>query len=153
MSNNPGKDKLDAYEQAIEDALPETLEAVTVERKMELAKVANDTLDVLKAVRTNIRLQAADMELLKKKADEEGLGYQTLIGQIIHLYVTDQLLRLSEFKKMRGGFKAASSIGTFTSRRRDAAAFSKKAGKRKSSFPAAEIKGPRFSSKRTKNVG
>ena len=37
--------------------------------------------------RINIRISSRDLELLQRKAVEEGLPYQTLISSILHKYV------------------------------------------------------------------
>jgi predicted DNA binding CopG/RHH family protein len=41
-----------------------------------------------KDARINIRLSNADLEMLKRKAAEEGLPYQSLIASILHKYVS-----------------------------------------------------------------
>ncbi|MFN0101856.1 MAG: hypothetical protein ACKV2U_07175 [Bryobacteraceae bacterium] len=41
-----------------------------------------------KDVRINVRLSTADLEMLKRRAAEEGLPYQTLIASILHKYVS-----------------------------------------------------------------
>lgn len=41
-----------------------------------------------KDARINIRLSAADLEMLKRRATEEGLPYQSLIASILHKYVS-----------------------------------------------------------------
>jgi predicted DNA binding CopG/RHH family protein len=41
-----------------------------------------------KDARINIRLSTADLELLKQRAVEEGLPYQSLIASILHKYVS-----------------------------------------------------------------
>lgn len=41
-----------------------------------------------KDARVNIRLSTADLEMLKRRAAEEGLPYQSLIASILHKYVT-----------------------------------------------------------------
>ena len=38
--------------------------------------------------RINIRLSTADLEMLKQRAAEEGLPYQSLITSILHKYVS-----------------------------------------------------------------
>jgi len=40
-----------------------------------------------KDARINIRLSLADLEMLKRRAVEEGLPYQTLIASVLHKYV------------------------------------------------------------------
>ncbi|MDH5668362.1 MAG: hypothetical protein OEY86_10155 [Nitrospira sp.] len=41
-----------------------------------------------KDARINIRLSTADLEMLKRRAAEEGLPYQSLITSILHKYVS-----------------------------------------------------------------
>ncbi len=41
-----------------------------------------------KDARINIRLSTADLEMLKRRAAEEGLPYQSLIASILHKYVS-----------------------------------------------------------------
>jgi predicted DNA binding CopG/RHH family protein len=40
-----------------------------------------------KDARINIRLSSADLEMLKTRAAEEGLAYQSLIASVLHKYV------------------------------------------------------------------
>jgi predicted DNA binding CopG/RHH family protein len=42
-----------------------------------------------KDARVNIRLSSADLEMLKRRAAEEGLPYQSLIASILHKYVSN----------------------------------------------------------------
>ena len=49
-------------------------------------RAARDYL--LKNKRINIRLSTPDLYLLKRKAAEEGMPYQTLISSVLHKYVT-----------------------------------------------------------------
>ena len=41
-----------------------------------------------KDARINIRLSTADLEMLKRRAAEEGLPYQSLIASVLHKYVS-----------------------------------------------------------------
>ena len=43
-----------------------------------------------KDARINIRLSSADLEMLKRRAAEEGLPYQSLIASVLHKYVSGQ---------------------------------------------------------------
>jgi predicted DNA binding CopG/RHH family protein len=40
-----------------------------------------------KDARINIRLASADLEMLKRRAAQEGLPYQSLIASVLHKYV------------------------------------------------------------------
>lgn len=53
--------------------------------KSELMKAARRT--TLKNKRINIRLSEKDIALLKLRAIEEGIPYQTLISSILHKYI------------------------------------------------------------------
>ncbi len=44
-----------------------------------------------KNARINIRLSEPDLNLLKRKAVEEGMPYQTLIASVLHKFVTGRL--------------------------------------------------------------
>jgi predicted DNA binding CopG/RHH family protein len=46
-----------------------------------------------KDARINIRLSTADLEMLKRRAAEEGLPYQSLISSILHKYVSGRAPR------------------------------------------------------------
>jgi len=45
-----------------------------------------------KDARINIRLSAADLEMLKRCAVEEGLPYQSLIASVLHKYVSGSVV-------------------------------------------------------------
>ncbi len=45
-----------------------------------------------KEARVNLRLKADDVEKIRRKAEREGIPYQTLIGSVLHKYATDQLI-------------------------------------------------------------
>jgi predicted DNA binding CopG/RHH family protein len=44
-----------------------------------------------KDARVNIRLSTADLQMLKRRAAEEGLPHQTLIASVLHKYVSGSL--------------------------------------------------------------
>lgn len=44
-----------------------------------------------KDARINIRLSTADLMMLKRRAAEEGMPYQTLVASILHKYVSGRL--------------------------------------------------------------
>lgn len=48
----------------------------------------------------NMRVPSADLEALKHLADKKGTGYQTLLGMIIHQYVTGALVDIDEARKI-----------------------------------------------------
>jgi predicted DNA binding CopG/RHH family protein len=40
----------------------------------------------------NIRIREHDLALIKQRAEEEGVPYQTLISSVLHKYVSERLL-------------------------------------------------------------
>ena len=49
--------------------------------------------------RVNIRISSKDLEAIQKRALEEGLPYQTLIGSLIHKYVSGRLVEKESLRK------------------------------------------------------
>jgi predicted DNA binding CopG/RHH family protein len=47
----------------------------------------------------NIRLSEDDLEQLKRRSQQEGLPYQTLIASVLHKYVTDRLVDEDAIRK------------------------------------------------------
>ena len=45
-----------------------------------------------KDMRVNIRISKKDLEALQKRALEEGIPYQTLMGSVLHKYVDGRLV-------------------------------------------------------------
>jgi predicted DNA binding CopG/RHH family protein len=98
---DPSNVKLDDYEQSIDLAIDyKKMKKPTPERQKELKMAASATLKALKDTRANIRINGNDMLVLRQKAQEAGLPYQTFIAHIMHLYLTNQLVNLNEVKKM-----------------------------------------------------
>lgn len=98
---DPKNVKLNAYEQKIEDGLDyKKLKKPSPSRDKELRYAANETLKLLKDTRANVRMNGEDMLVLRQKASEAGLPYQTFIAHVMHLYLTDKLVSVNEVKKM-----------------------------------------------------
>lgn len=57
------------------------------DQKAQLEQLARNTL-VKKRKRNSISVPERDLMLLKKRAEKEGMPYQTLINSILHKYVT-----------------------------------------------------------------
>ena len=49
-----------------------------------------------KDTRINIRLAGSDLKILKTKALEEGVPYQTLVSSVLHKYAKEKLVELNE---------------------------------------------------------
>jgi predicted DNA binding CopG/RHH family protein len=82
------KQKLDDYEKEIERDISQ-FRPVSVQKK-ELIEGIIDKANAKKSI--SLRLKANDLELLKHRAESEGLPYQTLLSSIVHKFVSDQLV-------------------------------------------------------------
>ncbi len=87
--------KLDDLEQQIEDEAHRYVPIVGEER----ARVERVLEKSRKTRSINIRISEHDLETVKRKAEREGLPYQTLISSILHKYVNDQLVDEREITK------------------------------------------------------
>jgi predicted DNA binding CopG/RHH family protein len=83
-------------EREIEEHADE-LESVTSEERAEVESIIEHAR---KNRPVNLRMSEIDLELIKKRAETEGLPYQTLINRIIHKYVTDQMVDREELRKV-----------------------------------------------------
>ncbi len=82
------KSKLDNYEKEIEKNISQ-FSPVGDQKKV----LIEDIIDKANAKKSiSLRLKANDLELLKHRADSEGLPYQTLLSSIVHKFVSDQLV-------------------------------------------------------------
>ena len=89
------KHKLTNEEQQIEREADQ-LRPVSVQRREEIESIIRKAR---KNHAISLRLSEFDLELLKKKAESEGLPYPTLINSVLHKYVTDQLYDKNEMRK------------------------------------------------------
>ena len=89
------KHKLTDEEQAIERQA-DKLRPVSAQRREQIQSIVRKAR---KNLAISLRLSEFDLELLKKKAESEGLPYQTLITSVLHKYVTDQLYDKNEMRK------------------------------------------------------
>ncbi len=88
--------KLTPEEQEIEDHAEE-FEPVTGDERREIETIIDEAR---RSRQVNLRMSEFDLELLKKRAQAEGIPYQTLINQIVHKYVTDQMYDREELRKV-----------------------------------------------------
>ncbi len=87
------KIKLDNEEKTILESYENEEWVEIPEMKNEIEKHVEYSNNALKKnKRINIRLNARDLELIKRNAIEQGLPYQTLISSLIHKYVTGKLV-------------------------------------------------------------
>ncbi|MFO7782574.1 MAG: hypothetical protein R6W94_13225 [Spirochaetia bacterium] len=83
-------------EQEIEEHADEFV-SVTGEERAEVESIIEHAR---KNRPVNLRMSEFDLALIKKRAQAEGLPYQTLINRIVHKYVTDQMLDREEVRKV-----------------------------------------------------
>jgi predicted DNA binding CopG/RHH family protein len=60
---------------------------VKAQKKAKQAAVDAARRYLRKDARINIRIASADLEMLKRRAAQEGLPYQSLIASVLHKYV------------------------------------------------------------------
>lgn len=89
------KMKLNKEEQEIE----KSVESYRPVGKRKLRKVEHILDRVRKSRNINIRISEMVLEQLKKRSQEEGIPYQTLISSILHKFVTDKLVDEKALRK------------------------------------------------------
>lgn len=62
-------------------------------------KIENIITNAKKNKAISLRMSNFDLERIKNKAEEEGIPYQTLITNILHKYITNQLFDKEEILK------------------------------------------------------
>lgn len=82
------KIKLDAYEHEIEENILayKPVSPTKAKRIQNVIKAANEKKNI------SLRVNSQDLELLKSRAEREGIPYQTMLSSIIHKFVTEQLV-------------------------------------------------------------
>ncbi len=89
------KTKLDSFERQIENAAS-SYRPVSKSRRRRIEQI----IDHARKSRTvNIRIRESVLEELKRRSQEEGLPYQTLISSILHKYVTNRLVDEEAIRK------------------------------------------------------
>lgn len=80
--------KLDEFEQQIENDADRFVPVDDAER----SRIEQILADGRRSRNVNIRISEYDLEQVKRRAEREGLSYQTLISSVLHKYVSDQLV-------------------------------------------------------------
>jgi len=89
------KTKLDSFERQIENAAS-SYRPLSKNRRGKVERI----IDRVRKSRTvNIRIAESVLEELKRRSQEEGLPYQTLISSILHKYVTNRLVDEEAIRK------------------------------------------------------
>jgi predicted DNA binding CopG/RHH family protein len=89
------KIKLGPFEKEIESHIDEFV-PITGEKRRSIEAILERSR---KTKNINIRISEPDLTRLKKKAEEEGVPYQTLISSVLHKYITDRLVDEKEILK------------------------------------------------------
>jgi predicted DNA binding CopG/RHH family protein len=77
--------------ESLEDVDVDRTDRPSNERVQELRKAAREHLNRASA-NMNIRISPEELELIKQRADREGLKYQALVKSVLHKYLTGQLV-------------------------------------------------------------
>ena len=80
--------RIDTYEKKTEQDM-ERFEPVNTQKKARIEDLI-DAANEKKSI--SLRIRNHDLERLKRRAEMEGLPYQTLLSSIVHKFVTDQLV-------------------------------------------------------------
>jgi predicted DNA binding CopG/RHH family protein len=83
------KDKFELTEEEkqIESEIDQ-YKSVSADKKKKIDKIIDQTK---KNKAISLRINNYDLEKIKEKAEKEGVPYQTLITNILHKYISDQL--------------------------------------------------------------
>ncbi len=95
--------KLDNSEKEIEENISSYKTASA--SKIKLVEGIIDNANEKKSI--SLRLKVNDLEQLKRRADSEGLPYQTLLSSIVHKFVSDQLVEKRSIVKSLEILKAS----------------------------------------------
>ena len=87
--------KLLDEEKTIENEIEELKPVSGIKRK----KIENILTQARKNRSISLRISNFDLEMLKEKANNEGVPYQTLITSILHKYITNQLFEKDQILK------------------------------------------------------
>ncbi|KQC12377.1 MAG: hypothetical protein APR63_11140 [Desulfuromonas sp. SDB] len=89
------KYKLTEEEKIIEEEL-DNYKAVTGKKREKIEKIIENAK---KNKAISLRMTNFDLKKIKEKAKDEGIPYQTLITNILHKYITNQLFDKEEMLK------------------------------------------------------
>jgi predicted DNA binding CopG/RHH family protein len=80
--------RLDSYEKEIEKSAA-AFHPVSKKRRRKIEDIIERAR---KSRNINIRISENDLEQLKRRSQEEGLPYQTLVSSVLHKYLTNRLV-------------------------------------------------------------
>lgn len=89
------KIKLNKFEKEIEKNIL-SYKPISSEERTKIEKIikrANEKKNI------SLRVNSQDLELLKLRAEKEGIPYQTFISSILHKFITEQLIEQKNILK------------------------------------------------------
>jgi predicted DNA binding CopG/RHH family protein len=86
--------KLTKDESVIENSI-DTYETVSKTKRDKVMQAVGNTKTSI-----TLRIDASDLGVIKKKAENEGMPYQTLISSILHKYINGSLVDENSIKKV-----------------------------------------------------
>jgi predicted DNA binding CopG/RHH family protein len=89
------KIKLDAFEKGMEAHMDQSV-PISGEKRRRIEAILERGR---KTKNINIRISEDDLSRLKRKAEEEGMPYQTLISSVLHKYIAERLVDEKEILK------------------------------------------------------
>ncbi len=98
------KIKLDSFESEIEKDADKLVPVSEREEK----RIRSIIERARKNISISLRINNYDLEKIKKKADNDGLPYQTLITRVLHKYVNEEFFEKDEVLKT---FRALKKVG------------------------------------------
>ena len=91
----PKVPELDPLEQAVE-ADSAAYVPITGEKRQHIEAIVGCRR---KTKNVNVRINEHDLASLRRRADQQGIPYQTLITSVLHRFVTDRLVDESDVRK------------------------------------------------------
>jgi len=91
-----GEAALDFEEQEIEDHIDFTKGLPPKEKEALIASLRGASI----RRPVTLRMEETDLAAIKQLAEREGMPYQTLIGSLVHKYVSGSLVDINEIRKV-----------------------------------------------------
>ena len=87
---------LDAEEQEIENSFERLPSLPASEKEAMIASVRGASI----RRPVTLRMEETDLEAIRSLAEREGMPYQTLIGSVVHKYISGALVDINEVRKV-----------------------------------------------------
>jgi predicted DNA binding CopG/RHH family protein len=87
---------LDSEEQEIEDKFESLTSLPEAEKEAMIASLRGASI----RRPVTLRMEETDLEAIRRLAEREGMPYQTLIGSVVHKFVSGALVDINEVRKV-----------------------------------------------------